>query len=255
MRNIEKLTKDLIKWIEDWFNQNGPGCPAVIGISGGKDSTIVAKLCCEALGKDRVVGVMIPQGEQKDIEDSKRVCEILGIKPITVNIGEPVESIRKAVEDGSNFKRQLNKQALVNLPARMRMVTLYAISQTYGGRVSNNCNRSENCMGYATIFGDAAGDFSPLHNLTVTEVIEIGDYLGLPYDLVHKTPMDGLNLNPDGSYVTDEQNLGITYAEIDDYLLNGGRGLSGEVYNKIRIRELANEFKLKPMAAFVPSED
>ena len=213
--DVKKVTENLISWIREWFKFNGPDCNAIIGISGGKDSTIVAALCVQALGKDRVIGIMMPNGEQKDINDSIRVCEYLGIKNYTINIQEAIAAL------GKQFFFPVSNQTAVNLPPRIRMATLYAIGQSHNGRVANTCNRSENFVGYETKFGDAAGDFAPLANLTVREVLAIGDCLGLPHDLVHKTPMDGLNLNPDGSYVTDEQNLGITYDQIDDYLLYG----------------------------------
>lgn len=221
--DAEKLTFSVIHWISDWFEENGPDCNAVIGISGGKDSTIVAALCVAALGFDRVIGVMMPNGIQKDIEDSKKVCSSLGIKNYTVNIGPAVDSLKNSVEYALGNK--MSEQSNTNLPARIRMATLYATSQSNNGRVANTCNLSEEYVGYSTKYGDAAGDFSPLANLTVREVLAIGDflvdYLGIPYSLVHKTPIDGLNTNPDGSYVTDEQNLGFTYDELDDYLLEG----------------------------------
>lgn len=216
--NVEKVTNDLIKWIKDWFENNGKGCNAIIGISGGKDSTVVAKLCCEALGADRVIGVMMPNGEQKDISDSIKVCETLGIKNYTINIKGAVDAtLHQMSMNGIN----ITNQTTTNLPARIRMSTLYAVSQSNNGRVLNTCNYSENYVSWETKFGDGAGDISPLGNLTVREVLMIGDYLGLPYELVHKTPIDGLNTNPDGSYVTDEQGLGFSYDEIDDYLLEG----------------------------------
>lgn len=211
--NVEKTTNDLIDWIKKWFDENGPNCNAVIGISGGKDSTIIAELCARALGPDRVLGVLMPNGVQKDINDSIEVCKIIGIRYIIVNIAPAVEALKKEI----GF--ELSSQSETNLPPRVRMTTLYAISQSNNGRVINTCNRSENYVGYESKFGDGAGDMSPLANLTVREVLQIGDYLELPHYLVHKTPMDGLNTNDDGSYVTDEQNLGFTYNELDDYLL------------------------------------
>ena len=213
--NVEKTTNDLINWIKKWFDENGPNRNAVIGISGGKDSSIIAELCARALGPDRVLGVLMPNGVQKDINDSIEVCKIIGIRYITVNIAPAVEALKKEI----GF--ELSSQSETNLPPRVRMTTLYAISQSNNGRVINTCNRSENYVGYESKFGDGAGDMSPLANLTVREVLQIGDYLELPHYLVHKTPMDGLNTNDDGSYVTDEQNLGFTYNELDDYLLKG----------------------------------
>ena len=215
--DVEKVTGDCIQWIKDWFEKNGPGCNAVIGISGGKDSTIVAKLCVEALGADRVIGVMMPNGIQKDISDSQRVCEFLGIKNYTINIEDAVNSTLNQMKECGI---EISEQTRINLPARIRMSTLYAVSQSNNGRVLNTCNYSENYVSWETKFGDGAGDLSPLGYLTVREVLAIGDYLGLPSDLVHKTPIDGLNTNADGSYVTDEQGLRFSYDELDDYLLD-----------------------------------
>ena len=216
--NVEEVTKSCIQWIKDWFEENGKDCNAILGISGGKDSTIAAALLVEALGKDRVIGVMMPNGIQKDISDSIRVCDLLGIKKYTINIEDTVNStLNKMKLCGI----KISEQTRTNLPARIRMSTLYAVSQSNNGRVVNTCNHSENYVSWETKFGDAAGDLSPLGYLTVREVLAIGDYLGLQSDLVHKTPIDGLNTNADGSYVTDEQGLGFTYDELDDYLLDG----------------------------------
>ena len=247
--DVEKVTKDCILWIKDWFEKNGPGCNAVIGISGGKDSTIVTKLCVEALGADRVIGVMMPNGVQKDISDSIRVCKLLGIKNYTINIENSVNAILKEMNESGI---EITEQTKTNLPARIRMSTLYAVSQSNNGRVSNNCNKSEDTMGYSTRYGDAAGDFSPLSELTTIEIVAIGDYLGLPYDLVHKTPIDGLNTNADGSYVTDEQSMGVSYDDIHKYVRMRNE-LSQETIDYISGREKKNLFKLQLMPKFNPN--
>ena len=247
--NVEEVTKNCIQWIKDWFNENGKTCNAVIGISSGKDSTIVAKLCVEALGADRVIGVMMPNGVQKDISDSIRVCKLLGIKNYTINIENSVNSILKEMNESGI---EITEQTKTNLPARIRMSTLYAVSQSNNGRVSNNCNKSEDTMGYSTRYGDAAGDFSPLSELTTVEIVAIGDYLGLPYDLVHKTPIDGLNTNADGSYVTDEQSMGVSYDDIHKYVRMRNE-LSQETIDYISGREKKNLFKLQLMPKFNPN--
>ena len=247
--DVEKVTGDCIQWIKDWFEKNGPGCNAVIGISGGKDSTIVTKLCVEALGADRVIGVMMPNGVQKDISDSIKVCKLLGIKNYTINIENSVNAILKEMNESGI---EITEQTKTNLPARIRMSTLYAVSQSNNGRVSNNCNKSEDTMGYSTRYGDAAGDFSPLSELTTVEIIAIGDYLGLPYDLVHKTPIDGLNTNTDGSYVTDEQSMGVSYDDIHKYVRMRNE-LSQETIDYISGREKKNLFKLQLMPKFNPN--
>ena len=247
--DVEKVAGDCIQWIKDWFEKNGPGCNAVIGISSGKDSTIVAKLCVEALGADRVIGVMMPNGVQKDISDSIKVCKLLGIKNYTINIEGAVNSTLNQMKECGI---EITEQTKTNLPARIRMSTLYAVSQSNNGRVSNNCNKSEDTMGYSTRYGDAAGDFSPLSELTTVEIVAIGDYLGLPYDLVHKTPIDGLNTNADGSYVTDEQSMGVSYDDIHKYVRMRNE-LSQETIDYISGREKKNLFKLQLMPKFNPN--
>ena len=212
--DVEKVTGDCVQWIKDWFEKNGPGCNAVIGISGGKDSTIVAKLCVEALGADRVIGVAMPDKGQ-GINDADKICDYLGIKYMVTPIDGVVAEFHKVWNDqGSDVK--WSKQSEQNIPPRVRMTMLYALSQTFNGRVVGTCNASENYVGYMTRWGDQASDFEPIGNLTVTEVLQIGDYLGLPYEWVHKIPDDGL---PHSS--SDEQKFGFSYAELDRYIREG----------------------------------
>lgn len=212
--NAEKEIENIVAWIRDWFDKNGPRASAVIGLSGGKDSTIVGALLVRALGKDRVVGVLMPDGEQKDIADSKHVAEILGIKSYVVNIAAATEGMKKCLGDAGV---ELGRDAVINTPPRIRMATLYAIAQSLpmGGRVANTCNASEDYVGYSTKYGDAAGDFSPCANYCVTEMRAIGDALDLPTELIHKTPSDGL------SGMSDEDKLGFTYDALDKYIKTG----------------------------------
>ncbi|MBR2375555.1 MAG: NAD(+) synthase [Clostridia bacterium] len=240
MFEVEKTTKAVIEWIRDWFEQNGKGCNAVIGISGGKDSSIVAALCVEALGKERVIGVLMPNGEQSDIDCSKLLVTTLGIPYYVCNIKNGVDGVLDSLRKSGV---EISRQTLVNLPPRIRMSTLYAVSQSMNGRVANTCNLSEDWVGYSTRYGDAAGDFSPLGKLTVQEVKEIGKHLGLPPVLVDKTPSDGL------SGKTDEDNLGFTYAVLDRYIRTG---VCEDPDVKARIDRLhtLNEFKLKPIPCF-----
>lgn len=240
MFDAKKVKNEIVEWIRDWFEQNGKDCMAVVGISGGKDSSVVAALCVEALGKDRVIGVLMPQGEQSDIEYSKMLVDFLDITRITCNIEGAVNEVLESFEGVVSP----TSQTTTNLPARIRMATLYAISQSVNGRVANTCNLSENWVGYCSKFGDAAGDFSPLENLTVTEVKAIGRELGLPSELVDKTPTDGL------CGKTDEDNLGFTYAELDAYIRDGIEP-SKEVKAKIDSMHEKNLFKLQPMPSFV----
>ena len=212
--DASKEIENITSWIQNWFEENGPKASAVIGLSGGKDSTIVAALLVKALGKERVVGVLMPNGEQKDISDSQKLVEYLGIKNYTVNIAQAFEGEMNALKAAGV---EPGKDAVINTPPRLRMATLYAIAQSLpeGGRVANTCNASEDYVGYSTKYGDAAGDFSPCSDFTVTEMRMIGDALGVPKELTHKTPSDGL------SGMSDEDKLGFTYDELDRYIFTG----------------------------------
>lgn len=233
-----------VEWIRVWFSENGPDSPAVIGISGGKDSTVVAALCCEALGKERVFGVLMPNGTQSDIDVSRRVVSHLGIRAAEVNIRGAYEGMTASIASAVCFgpagdALQPTRQMQINLAPRLRMSALYAVSQCLNGRVSNNGNRSERYVGYFTHFGDSAGDFAPLANLTVTEVRLVGSQLGLPDAFVQKPPSDGLT----GS--TDEDNLGFTYEALDAHILTGSCG-DTELDGRIEHRHRTNLFKLSP---------
>ncbi len=240
MFNAEKTKNDIVKWIRDWFEENGEGCKAVVGLSGGKDSSTVAALCVEALGKDRVLGVMMPNGEQFDIDVSHKLVEHLGIEGIVVNIKDAYAGVVGELE--KHFGT-FEGQAKVNLPPRLRMSVLYAVSQTVNGRVANTCNLSEDWVGYNTRYGDGAGDFSPMAHLTVQEVKAVGRALGLPDIFVEKVPIDGL------CGLTDEDNLGFTYAVLDKYIREGVCE-DAETKAKIDRMHQMNLFKLQPMPAF-----
>ena len=238
--DAKKVKEEIVKWIKEWFDVNGKGCNAVVGISGGKDSSVVAALCVEALGKDRVIGVLMPNGGQGDIGDAVELINHLGIKSYTINIKGAVDKILRCMElNGID----ITDQTRINLPPRIRMSTLYAVSQSNNGRVANTCNLSEDWVGYATRYGDAAGDFSPLSQLTVTEVKEIGRVLGLPTELVDKTPSDGL------CGKTDEDNLGFTYEVLDRYIRTGEID-DEDIKNKIDDMHEKNLFKLQLIPSF-----
>lgn len=241
-----QITKDLISWIKQYYAGNPDGY-AIIGISGGKDSTICAALFVEALGNDRVIGVLMPNGEQSDIEDSKKVCNLLGIQHHIVNIKRAYQDIIDALalcEETGDIPDMIK----TNLPSRLRMATLYAVAALYpNSRVVNTSNYSERYVGYSTKFGDGAGDFSPLGNLPVTAVLAIGDDLGLPSELVHKVPSDGM------SGKTDEDNLGFTYADLDEYLNENDYKLDAVTIEKIEARHKANCHKLLDMPRYAPS--
>lgn len=240
MFDAKRIKNECVEWIREFFRENGPDCNAVIGISGGKDSSVAAALCVEALGKDRVIGVLMPCGVQHDIDMAELLVNHLDIKHYTVNIKDAVDGLSGA------FPFELSNQSKVNLPPRIRMATVYAVAQSFNGRVVNTCNLSEDWVGYSTRYGDAAGDFSPMANLTVQEVKAIGRELGLPDVLVDKVPIDGL------CGKTDEENLGFTYLELDRYIREG-------VIDDQKKKELIdrkhkmNLFKLQLMPTFKPN--
>lgn len=248
MFDAMKAKNDCVQWIRDWFEINGKDCNVVCGISGGKDSSVVAALCVEALGKDRVIGVLMPQGWQADKQDAYDVVEYLGIRYLEINIGNTVNSILSSLEKPYYRNMDLfmlTEQTTINLPPRIRMATLYAISQSVNGRVVGTDNASEAYIGYSTRWGDNVADLMPILNFTSEEVVAIGDACGLPYELTHKTPSDGL------CGKTDEDNFGFTYEALNKYILTGE--CEDEV-TKAKIDNLHNKnlFKTQPIPSFVP---
>ena len=236
-----KIKNECVSWIRDFFENNGKDCNAVVGISGGKDSSIAAALCVEALGKDRVIGVLMPKGNQHDIDKAYQLVNHLGIRHYEINVEDAVEGVLKNLPK----EIEITSQTVQNIPPRIRMTTLYAVSQSMNGRVCNTCNLSEDWVGYSTRYGDSVGDFSPLSFLTVTEVKQIGHLLGLPAELVEKTPIDGL------CGKTDEENLGFTYAELDVYIRTGFIE-DEEKKALIDRKHKLNLFKLQFMPCFKP---
>lgn len=240
MFDAKRVKDECVEWIRDFFEENGKGCNAVIGISGGKDSSIAAAVCVEALGADRVIGVLMPNGEQADIDAAYLLVNHLKIKHYVVNIKGAIDAVREAIPF------ELSEQSNINLPPRIRMSTLYAISQSNNGRVVNTCNLSEDWVGYSTRYGDSVGDFSPLSHLTVQEIKAIGRELKLPESLIEKPPIDGLTGK------TDEDNLGFTYAVLDRYIRTGeiDDPATKELIDK---KHKANLFKLQLMPSFEPT--
>ena len=238
---MQKRIDNITNWIRTQVPKGGK---AVLGLSGGKDSTIAAALCVRALGAENVIGVMMPNGVQKDIEDSYEVCRYLGIYSIEINIEEMYHSLAAKIAD-EFWCLTFPSLFTTNTPARLRMTTLYAVAAMYeNSRVVNTCNLSEDYVGYSTKYGDAAGDFSPLGDLTVREILAIGDALSLPYDLVHKTPSDGM------CGKTDEDNLGFTYEQLDTYLLDGPSLVPVEVCKKIEHLHRTTRHKYIPIPTF-----
>ncbi|MDR0495819.1 MAG: NAD(+) synthase [Treponema sp.] len=208
----ERVKNEAIQWIRGFFDKNGKDCHAVVGISGGKDSSVTAALCAQALGADRVYGLLMPLGEQWDINIARDLVKYLRIRHSLINIKTGVDALFDAITEGG---LAINKQAAINTPARIRMAALYAAAASIGGLAANTCNLSEDWVGYSTKFGDSAGDFSPLSRLTVTEVKALGRALGLPAPFIEKVPEDGL------SGMSDEEKLGFSYDILDRYIREG----------------------------------
>ena len=238
--DAKKVKNDIIIWIRNWFEINGKGCNAIVGISGGKDSSVVAALCVEALGKERVYGVLMPNGEQADIDMSLKLVEHLGIDYCIINIKKGYDGILSEVSEKLG---KVTNDTTINLAPRIRMATLYAVCQSKNGRVANTCNLSEDWVGYSTRYGDSVGDFSPLSMLCVREVKQIGRELGLPECLIEKVPIDGL------CGQTDEEKLGFTYETLDHYIREG---IIEDEVAKARIDRLyaINRFKVRFMDVF-----
>ena len=234
-----KACQETINWLKEFFQENGPTCNAIVGISGGKDSSITAALLVKALGRERVIGVLMPNGEQSDIDKAHLLCQTLGIKKYVINIKKAFDGIVEELKQ----QMDVSEQTIINLPPRLRMSTLYAVGQSHNGRVANTCNLSEDYVGYSTRYGDSVGDFSPLSSFTVTEVKQMGHYLGLPNELVEKIPSDGL------SGLSDEDKLGFTYEELDRFIREGQEP-SKEKLAKIQKLHQQNLFKLELMPSF-----
>lgn len=213
-----QLKDKMVAWVKNYFETTGAK-GAVVGVSGGKDSTVVSALLTEAIGKDRVFGVLMPNGKQADIEDSFTLVNHLGIPHTVVDIGTGYAPLLNEVARAMDKKREdLNAVCTINMAPRFRMTTLYAIAAELDYRVAGTGNRSEAFVGYFTKWGDGAHDFNMLANLTTEEVVAVGHALGLPKSLVEKAPTDGL------SGLTDEENLGVSYFEINRYIENGTCG-------------------------------
>lgn len=247
--DAKEMKERCVAWIREWFEKNGPSCKAVLGISGGKDSSVAAALCVEALGKERVIGVLLPSGIQEDIDYAKELVEHLDIKSMEINIGDSVEVIYREMElaakkDCHWSAFSITPQTKTNLPARIRMSVIYAVAQSVNGMMVNTCNLSESHIGYSTLYGDQAGSFSPLDRLTATEVKAIGRELKVPDRLVQKAPSDGL------CGKTDEDNLGFTYAELDQYIRTGE---IGDLEHKKKIDDLYRRNHFKTQIMHIPT--
>ena len=249
--DAKQLTEQVINWTRNYLNSFGGETKAIIGISGGIDSSTAAALCVAAVGKERVIGILMPNGVQHDIDKSKKLVEFLQIRSYVLNISDIQNDYTKVLTEAFDFDSVVkNKVYYSNNPARVRMAMLYAVSAIIGNcRVCNTCNKSETYVGYDTRWGDQCGDFSPIGNIVKTDVKEIAKVLGLPQDLVEKPPEDGMLLKADGTYMTDEENFGFTYDVLDHYLKTGE---IADIKTKDRIEALHSKslFKVQPIPTF-----
>ena len=238
-----KESEKVIEWIKQYFKDNGKDCNAIIGISGGCDSSVTAALLVKALGKDRVIGVLMPNGDQYDIDCSYQLVKFLDIKYYVININKPYLELTNEIDTKLKIDSKSYDIYRTNTPSRLRMATLYGISGLLNGRVANTCNLSEDYVGYSTKFGDSAGDFSPISNFTKTEVRELGEELGLPKNLIYKVPEDGM------SFKSDEEKLGFTYEVLDKYIRTGEID-DLKIKEKIDKMYLANLHKIQLMPSY-----
>ena len=238
-----KESEKVIEWIKQYFKDNGKDCNAIIGISGGCDSSVTAALLVKALGKDRVIGVLMPNGDQYDIDCSYQLVQFLDIKYYVININKPYLELTNEIDTKLKIDSKSYDIYRTNTPSRLRMATLYGISGLFNGRVANTCNLSEDYVGYSTKFGDSAGDFSPISNFTKTEVRELGEELGLPKNLIYKVPEDGM------SFKSDEEKLGFTYEVLDKYIRTGEID-DLKIKEKIDKMHLANLHKIQSMPSY-----
>ena len=242
--NVKDQTEKLIQYTRDWFNKFGDNSKAIIGISGGKDSSVTAAVLKAALGADRVLGIIMPNGQMVDLDDAKLLVNHLEIPYEIVPITDYYNAAIATFEKAKTFK--VTKDLQINLAPRLRMSTLYAVAQGQDvtSFVVNTCNASEDYVGYSTKYGDAAGDVSLLQDFTVTEVPQIGEYLGLPNQLVHKVPSDGL------SGMSDEEKLGFTYNMLDEYISDSNADIPADTRELIEKKHVANLHKLQLMPAY-----
>ena len=238
-----KESEKVIEWIKQYFKDNGKDCNAIIGISGGCDSSVTAALLVKALGKDRVIGVLMPNGDQYDIDCSYQLVKFLDIKHYVININKPYLELTNEIDTKLKIDSKSYDIYRTNTPSRLRMATLYGISGLFNGRVANTCNLSEDYVGYSTKFGDSAGDFSPISNFTKTEVRELGEELGLPKNLIYKVPEDGM------SFKSDEEKLGFTYEVLDKYIRTGEID-DLKIKEKIDKMHLANLHKIQLIPSY-----
>ena len=235
------LINKIIEDMKGYFKNNGLPNKVVIGISGGKDSSVVAALATKAFGSENVIGVEMPNGTQTDIADSDALIEFLKIQKRVMNIGSMYEALCKMCPETLDVYA-----AKTNSPARLRMTTLYNIAAIEKAVVLNTCNLSEDILGYSTLFGDSAGSYAPISKLTVTEVRAIGDAIGLPYEIVHKAPSDGMCVSTDEDNLSKQLDISeFTYERLDKMIRDEGDKGNFTEEQRERIFAMYNKMKFK----------
>ncbi len=236
---LSSILDEMIVWTRDRMHDIGSDL-AVVGISGGKDSTVVAALAARAMGKENVLGVTMPRGVQKDLDVAQAVAASLGIRHHVVPIGDVADALAR---DVTKAVGDFSRQAALNLPPRLRMAALYAVAQTVGGVVWNTSNLSEDWVGYATIYGDTSGAFSPLATLTTDEVVQLGRFMEVEERFLVIPPADGLTGH------TDEEVLGFTYDTLNTYIRTG-ECPQKEIKEKIDRLHRISRFKFQTIPMF-----
>ena len=235
--DAEKETKNVIEFIRNYFEENNLG-GVILGISGGKDSGVVAGLFTEAIGKDKVIGVTMPcHSKDEDREDAKLISDFYGFKLINIDLTDSFDTYKEQINLLGDFTEEELKNSDINLKPRLRMATLYYLAALYTALnkktfiVSGTSNKCELYVGYFTKGGDSVHDIAPIADFTVEEVIKIGEVLKVPEKVLYKKPSDGL------SNQTDEDKLGVTYRDIATYMENPEKV---EENTKQKIKKLHN---------------
>ena len=236
-KELYKHVENAIKWIKGYVENSGAK-GVVVGNSGGKDSAVVIAMATKALGCDRVLAVSMPcYSLDSDVEDAELVASTFGVKMLNIDLNNTFDVYEKMINSvlNSELTMELNDESKVNSKPRLRMTTLYSIAQTMNYLVIGTGNLCEIMVGYTTKWGDNSCDFNPIGNFTVEEVLEIGKYLGVPENILLKSPADGLG------FQTDEEKMGIKYKQISEMIETGNT----DEIAKERIINMYNKSKHK----------